>query len=289
MNKIGIHYGYWEHNWDADFLPSLSRAKELGFDILEVNPGTVLKMGKRDRDRLKDEASRMGIELTYCIGLPRQYDVASADARVRKNGISYLKSQAEMIKAMGGRGLAGILYGWWPTSTAEGETEKGPALERSVQSMKEVMKVVEDLDLTFSMEVVNRFEQYLINTAQEAVTYADRVGSGRCKILLDTFHMNIEEDSFQQAIRTAGDKLGHFHVGEVNRRPPGEGRIPWDEVAGALRAINYRGPVVMEPFLMPGGQVGRDIRVYRDLKTDASLDDRARAACAFMRNKLGAG
>jgi D-psicose/D-tagatose/L-ribulose 3-epimerase len=164
--------------------------------------------------------------------------------------------------------------------------EKGPALERSIECMKEVMKVVEDNELTFSMEAVNRFEHYLLNTSKEAVEYVEQVGSDRCKILLDTFHMNIEEDSFQEAIITAGDKLGHFHLGETNRRPPGQGRIPWDEVMGALRKIGYSGAIVMEPFLMPGGAVGRDIRVYRDLLGSADMDEQAQAACTFVRGKV---
>ncbi len=79
---------------------------------------------------------------------------------------------------------------------------------------------------------MNRFEQYLINTAAEGVAYIDEVGSPNLKLLLDVFHMNIEEDDMTQAIITAGDKLGHFHIGETNRRPPGQGRMPWKEIFG---------------------------------------------------------
>lgn len=100
--------------------------------------------------------------------------------------------------------------------------------------------------------------------------------------------MNIEEDSFHDAIVHAGDKLGHFHIGETNRRAPGRGKIPWDEIAGALKKINYQGAVVMEPFLMTGGEVGRDISVFRDLRDDLDLDEEARRACAFTKDILAA-
>ena len=153
--------------------------------------------------------------------------------------------------------------------------------------MKEAIKAAEDHDVLFHMEVVNRFEQYLLNTAEEAVRYVGEVGSPNCKVLLDTFHMNIEEDSFHDAIVAAGDVLGHFHVGETNRRAPGRGRIPWDEVARALKEIDYRGSIVMEPFLTPGGEVGRDIRVYRDLSVGIDLDAEAERAVRFLREKLG--
>jgi len=80
--------------------------------------------------------------------------------------------------------------------------------------------------------------------------------------------------------------LGHFHVGENNRMPPGFGHIPWAEIGAALRKIKYQGYVVMEPFLMPGGQVGRDIKVFRDLSINLDLDEEARKALLFMRGVL---
>jgi D-psicose/D-tagatose/L-ribulose 3-epimerase len=285
MNKVGIYYAYWTNDWDADFVPFVGKVKALGFDVLEVNSGTVTNMDRAARDRLKDEAARHGIELTFCIGLTSDYDVASPDEAVRRNGIDFLKRQAEMLKDMEARELGGIVYGSWPGKPAAGDS-KAAALERSVASMKAVMKVVEDCGVIFNMEVVNRFEQYLLNTAEEAVRYCRMVDSPNCRILLDTFHMNIEEDSFRDAIVTAGDMLGHVHLGETNRRAPGRGKMAWDEIFGAIRDIGYAGSVVMEPFLMPGGEVGRDISVFRDLKGELDLDNEARRACAFVKAKL---
>jgi D-psicose/D-tagatose/L-ribulose 3-epimerase len=117
----------------------------------------------------------------------------------------------------------------------------------------------------------------------------EAVGSHNLKLLLDTFHMNIEEDSIGGAIVTAGDKLGHFHIGENNRRAPGQAHMPWNEIASALKEIDYQGRVVMEPFVKMGGEMGRDIKVWRDLSSnvdEAQLDADAREALAFIRNKL---
>jgi D-psicose/D-tagatose/L-ribulose 3-epimerase len=98
--------------------------------------------------------------------------------------------------------------------------------------------------------------------------------------------MNIEEDSFGQAIRAAGPLLGHFHTGEANRRVPGTGRLPWHEIGAALREIAYDGAVVMEPFVKMGGSVGRDIKVFRDLSDgadEAKMDEMARQGLEFSR------
>ena len=73
----------------------------------------------------------------------------------------------------------------------------------------------------------------------------------------------------------------HYHVGEANRGPPGQGRMPWPEVFGALSQINYQGAIVMEPFLRPGGEVGRDISVFRDLLGDGDLDEQAAHSAEF--------
>lgn len=285
MIPIGIYYAYWSNDWDTDFVPFVHKVKALGFDILEVNAGTVTRMSNAERDRLKRAACDAGIELTYCIGLPAQYDIASEDASVRKAGIAFLQEMAQMLEYMGNRQLGGIIYSAWPGKLPTGASKEA-ALERSINSMREVMHVAESCGAQFNVEAVNRFEQYIMNTAAEALDYVNKVGSPNCKILLDSFHLNIEEDDIRAAILTAGDQLGHFHIGETNRRAPGRGRMPWAEIFGALREINYAGAVSMEPFLMPGGEVGRDISVYRDLREGLDLDEEATRALQFVRNHL---
>jgi D-psicose/D-tagatose/L-ribulose 3-epimerase len=92
--------------------------------------------------------------------------------------------------------------------------------------------------------------------------------------------MNIEEESFRGALVETGDLLGHFHLGETNRRPPGTGQMPWPEIFGALREINYQGAVTMEPFLLPGGEVGRDVRSIGCCPVLTTATKRRRAPCS---------
>jgi len=286
MSKVGIFYAYWTHDWDADFHPFVDKAADLGFDVLEVNGGTVANMTPEERRALKAHADDRNIALSYCIGMPAEYDIAAQDRSVREAGIAFLTRMAEAIGEMGGGNLGGVLYSYWPATMPEGETDKRPYTERSVESMKIAIKAAEDNNVVFSMEVLNRFEQFILNTCEEGVDYVKAVGSPNAKVLLDTFHMNIEEDFAGEAILEAGDHLGHLHIGENNRMPPGYGHIPWTEIGDALRKIDYHGYVVMEPFLMPGGEVGRDIKVYRDLSVGLDLDEEARLALQFMKGVL---
>ena len=98
---------------------------------------------------------------------------------------------------------------------------------------------------------------YLINSSKECTEYVKAVGKDNVKVMLDTYHMCLEEDSFRDAILTAGSYLGHVHVGENNRKLPGMGHIiDWEEIGQALNDIHYTGNIVMEPFVIHGGEVG---------------------------------
>jgi D-psicose/D-tagatose/L-ribulose 3-epimerase len=284
MNPIGMHYGYWTQYWGSEPIQFVKRAKECGFDILEVNAPKVARMSDAERDVLKGAIADAGLSLTYSIGMTADMDLVSDDTATRGKGIAFLQQIARAMKQMEGTVLAGINYSSWPRKLLPGE-DKQVLTDRAIEGVREAIKAAEDNDVIFCVEVVNRFEQFIMNTAVEGIAFAERVGSPNCKILLDTFHMNIEEDSLGGSIVEAGSWLGHFHLGETNRRPPGRGRIPWPEIFGALRQINYQGAVVMEPFLLPGGEVGRDISVYRDLLGSADLDEEAARSVQFVRSE----
>ena len=190
---------------------------------------------------------------------------------------------------MGGKTLGGIIYASWPMVGVPDIDTKLKMRERSLVSLRELMKKAEQYDINYCLEIVNRFEQCILNCAAEGVEYLKELGSPNAKLLLDSFHMNIEEDSIGDAIRSAKGVLGHFHIGECNRKTPGTGRMPWNEIFTALADIDYKGAIVMEPFVKTGGQVGSDIRVFRDLSSNADIqkmDDMAAAAAKFVKESL---
>ena len=155
--------------------------------------------------------------------------------------------------------------------------------------MREIIKTAEDCGVTYCVEAVNRFETCLINTGAEALAYVAEIDSPNIGVLLDTYHMNIEENNIGDAIRLVGDKLTSFHTGENNRTAPGRGHLDWDEIFGALADINYKGRIVSEPFVMQGGEVGRDIHVYRDLIDNPSekrIDEEAAYLLNFEREMV---
>jgi len=242
-------------------------------------------MTNKERDVLKTAATDAGLSYTYIGGVTPDTDLASEDPTVRKRGIKLLTEQAQAVSRTGGSLLSGVLYSSWSQRLPAGKDLK-TLTDNSVGAMKEAVKAAEDCGVIFGLEVVNRFEHYMMNTAEQGVAFVERVASPCCKLLLDTFHMNIEEDNLREAIVKAGKWLAHFHVGEANRRPPGRGRIPWPEVFMALREIEFQGPIVMEPFIIPDGDALREMPVYRDLLGDNDPDKEASRSLRFLRSEM---
>lgn len=287
MNKLGIFMNFWENEWEADHIKYIKKISELGFDILEFQAQPLLEMSNNRLDEIKNAANEYGIELTYSLGLDKRYDISSCDESVRKGGIKYLTEIMNKVHYMDGKIISGVSYAGW--GVPEGNFEREKLLENSICSMRELVKTAKEYGITYAVEAVNRFEGVVLNTAKQAVEYVREVDSPNMGVLLDTYHMNIEEDNIGDAIRCAGDLLVGFHTGENNRTAPGKGHLDWDEIFGALADINYNGRIVSEPFVMSGGQLGRDIYVWRDLVSDTSeeaLDREAKYLLEFEKNML---
>ena len=287
--KYGIYFAYWEKEWAADYKRYVKKVKELGFDILEISCAAVAKMEKKELTELKAEAEAYDIMLTAGYGPAAEENLASPDAAIIKNAVSFYSSVLQKLEFLGIHTIGGGIYSYWPVDYTK-KIDKQGDWERSVNNVRTVGKIAGDCGVEYCLEVLNRFEGYLLNTCAEAKKFVEQVDEPNVKIMLDTFHMNIEEDSMTDAILLAGDKLGHFHVGENNRRVPGRGNLPWYQIGSALRTIGYDKSVVMEPFVKSGGTIGSDIKVWRDLSEGASenqLDQDAKDSVAYLRYVFG--
>lgn len=290
MNKLGIFVNYWEKSWTINYKYYIDKVKKLGYDILEFQAQPLLEMSNQECKAIKKYADEQGIKLSYSLGLNKLYDVANRDRYVRAGGVKYLSEIVKKIAIMEGELFSGVTYcGWGVPDHFVDVKEKEDLFNRSVESMQQVMKVAEKEGVTVCCEAVNRFESPLVNTAKEAIKYADMVNSPNIGIHLDTYHMNIEEDSIGDAIRLVGKRLRHFHTGENNRNIPGRGHLDWDEIFKALKEIDYKNDIVSEPFLQMGDEVGYDIRVWRDIlenPTEQRLDEGANELLDFTKKMM---
>ncbi len=291
----GIYYAYWEREWSGDYLHYIEKVADLGFDILEIAAGPLPEYTPAQLSELRECAQAHGIRLTVGYGPAPENNIASADPKVREHALAFYEDLFQRMEKIGATLIGGALYSCWPIDYSKPVDKKGD-WERGIEGVARLGRIGMDWGIeTIGMEVLNRFENHVLNTAREGAAFVQSVRqlesrATNIKVMLDTFHMNIEEQSIGNAIRTAGDLLGHFHTGECNRMVPGQGRTPWREIHDALADIGYDGTVVMEPFVIPGGTVGRDIRIWRDLVENISeeaLDKDAEEALRFQRYMLG--
>lgn len=163
--------------------------------------------------------------------------LSSPDAEVRQRSIQRICEHMRLAAPHGAVVIVGLLRG------ADG------SLDLLVESLRECAQF--DTSVKIALEPLNRYESRLINTTREALAVVERVGAENLGLLFDTFHANIEELSFGEAIRVAGDRLFHVHLADSNRWVPGFGHLNLTEVWEALQAINYRGGIVVECFPKP--------------------------------------
>ena len=273
-NAIGIHLSFWQTSWSDDLLPLISRAKTAGFKVAEF---PLLDPINLNYPLLRKELDRLEMLASCSTGLGPETDVTHPDPAIREKGLEYLFACLEGADILGSPILGGVTYAPWGVFPTDDLSKRR---DHCIQSLKIAAERAEKLGIVICLEVLNRFEGYLINTVEQAQDIIQEVGSPNIKIQLDTFHLNIEADDFGLSIRKAGADLGHFHCVANNRKPPGQGHIPWSEVQQALKEIGYSGYLVAETFVNPEGDVGRGLSIWRPLAED--LDLAARQAAEFI-------
>jgi len=277
--KYSVHAGLWMAQWTDEITPILKTVADLGYDGIEVS---LLGMSDEKAAALGKSVREFGLEVTCSDGLSTEKDITSEDPAVREAGIEYLKWAIRTTALIGSRGLAGVLYAPWGVYDPENKTVRA---ERSAAAFAAVEDELEKHNVTLGLEAINRFETDLVNTSAEAVAMAKASGSKRVGVLLDTFHLNIEEKDIGTAITSAADNLVHFHVSDNDRGVPGSGHVPWDTVRDALQQIQYDSWIVAEMFVIAGNPASKDLNIWRNIEPEATRA--AEQALSFMRGHFG--
>jgi D-psicose/D-tagatose/L-ribulose 3-epimerase len=282
MMKFGINTWVWTAPLTTEELENLApRIAGLGFDILEVPIESLDDLDyKRGALILKEN----GLGVSTCAAMGPDRDLIHPDEQIRQSGMSYLKQAIVATQELGATNLVGPLYSAVGRVWQSTPDERARDLDTLTESLKVLADYAGDHGVKLCIEPLNRFETSFINLAAQAIEVVDRVDHPACGIMLDTFHMNIEEQCLGDAIRAAGNRLMQVHSCENDRGAPGSGHVPWQEVAQALKDIDYNGPVVIESFTPAVKSISRAAAIWRPLA--ASPDALASEGLKFLKQVL---
>jgi D-psicose/D-tagatose/L-ribulose 3-epimerase len=156
--------------------------------------------------------------------------------------------------------------------------------ERAVNNLHKVCKLAHERNLKIALEPLNRFESDMVNTSEDVLRLIKDINHPAAKVLLDGFHMAIEERNIEQAITLAGDNLIHVQVSENYRGTPGTGQTPWNDLKKGLTNINYKGVVSIESFTPEIKELAGAVCIWKNLAP--SQDGFAQEGVNFLKRLL---
>ena len=168
------------------------------------------------------------------------------DPDIRHRAVERVKSHLPLAKELGAVVIIGLLRGIVRPGVSQEQAESW-----LVGALRECAEEASRLGVRFALEPINRYETTLVNNVAQGLELVDKVGSESFGLLLDTFHMNIEEPSIEDSIRAAGDRIFHFHVADSNRWYPGAGHLDFGAILRALADTGYQGYVSGEFLPLP--------------------------------------
>jgi D-psicose/D-tagatose/L-ribulose 3-epimerase len=258
---LGFNMLLWTPHVTEEHFALLEKLKKAGYDgielpIFEGKPKDYRKIGQALRDN--------GLRATAVAVIPdAERDCTSPKARVRAAGLRHLKWVIDCLEAAGGEVLCGPFY--QPLGVFSGQPPTEDERERMIAVHKEAARYAAKSDIKISVEALNRFECYMLNTAAAAAAIVKRVDEPNYGFLYDTFHANIEEKDPVGVIAPNLKHINHVHLSENDRGTPGKGHVPWKATMKVLKEGKYDGWFVIEAFGRSLPALAAATRVWRDL------------------------
>ena len=261
-----MRYGASTFIWASPFsnrtLDLFDRVKAIGFDILEIcveDPATI------DVSAIREQAARTGVSVTICGAFGPTRDLSSEDATTRETALAYVERCIDFAKELRSPFVSGPMYAATGTTRFLSDEARRDQWERAVVSLKRAAAYAAERGVKLAIEPLNRFETDLVNTVDQGLRLIEDVGADNVGLLLDTFHMNIEEKDIPAAIRRAAGRIVEFHACANDRGTPGEDHQPWREIAATLSEVGFEGPVVIEAFTPEIKEIAKAVSIWRPL------------------------
>ena len=266
QNSFGVHGLVWVGSWGEDNArKAIEGAKAAGFDRLEI---PLLESWQIDTLMTRKVLEEHNFAMTGNQFLTDDKDITSDDPDIRKRGVQFLTDSVDMVAEMGGDWMCGTMYsklGKYDTAP----TEQGR--ENCANALREVADHAQGTGVNLGLELCNRFETNMLNTAYQCLDMIERIDRSNVYVHLDTYHMNIEETDMMRPVLDCGDKLGYVHICEGHRGYLGSGNVHFADFFRALVQIDYKGPITFESFsaAVASPDLSNALCIWRNLWTDS--------------------
>jgi len=196
----------WTPEFTEKDMGLFDKLKEMGFDGIELhlNHPESLPM-----EKIKEKMQDTGMKCTFTAALEKKNNPISPDQKIRERGIASLNELVDVVAELKGDVLSGVIYAAWGEFTGKMRTKE--EWDYCKKSLFKSAEYAEKKGVVLALEPVNRYETYFLNTAEDTRKLVEEIAHPNVRVHLDTYHLNIEEESFYEAIKTAGDYLYHLH------------------------------------------------------------------------------
>jgi len=260
---------------DVELLKSIAA---LGFQAVELpieDPALV------DAAALKPVLEDLGLQAHVCGAFGPGRDLTNPDATVRANTRQYIDACLDIAATLNARNFAGPMYSQVGKARQLPPDERQREWDLAVAELKLVSASAADRGLCLALEPINRFETDLVNTTADSLRMIREIDHPAAKVMIDTFHMTIEEADLGAAIRAAGKDLIHVQVSENHRGVTGTGLTPWVSFRDALVEIGYSGSIVIESFTPDNRDLAGAVCIWK--RFTPTQDEFASRGLAFLK------
>ncbi len=265
---FGVSTWLWTSPFQASTIALFPKIKSMGFSHVEIpieDPAII--DGKEVAKALADH----GLQAVACGAFGPSRDLTHDDPAVHQNCFDYIAQCFDLCATWSCSFLAGPMYSAVGKARLVAPQQREVEWKRAVANLHKVCEMAAPRDLAIAIEPLNRFETDLINTAEDLMRLIGDIDHPAAGVLLDGFHMNIEERSFEDAIRSVGDRLIHVQVSENYRGTPGSGESNWTGFKQGLRDIDYQGVISIESFTPNVQELAGAVCVWKPLVPDQDV------------------
>jgi D-psicose/D-tagatose/L-ribulose 3-epimerase len=261
--RFGINSFLFTSPFTTESASLFPKFKKWGFDTVEIpieDPSHI------DAAKVRVALDKAGLKcgsICACMGPGRDFRGTPEE---QKTAMDYCKALIDQAVVLGCPSMIGPVYSVVGKADAVEPAQQKKEWALVVKNLKVLAKYAQKKGIQICVEPLNRFETDFLNTCDQGLKLIKDVGSPALKLHLDTFHMNIEEKNQAIAIKKAGKLLAHFHACGTDRGTPGNDSLQWEPIVKALKAIKYKGDVVIESFTTDVKVIARAAAIWRRIE-----------------------